>query len=522
MNDEERRVSLTQYANKGARAQPPVFVGRNAVIQDIGNAATLAHQMWLSGDIDANDPGLTRLVQGAPGAGKTALLRHLQEKWGSGTPGPHNPICVNLNVDALGNVESLGRVIRQTLPESALEKWGGAIIRALATYLSGGDQAIGEDAEQATVAGSRRLLRQDRAAAFPAPIIVMVDEAQMVEPSTPPANALRSLHLGRVGDIPILPVFAGLGYLQSHLQREGINISRYSNEAKCIHVLERLSPAECRDLSDSWLRHFGVDAPDALGEPWSDALILDTQGWPMHTNGFLGALAEALAVSRNPASLEGVDIDAVRRVAAKTRDSYYGGRYQGVVLDHDQWVGRAMAAIDAASPVRPGDAIRIIGEAGPADERASKTLRDALIELGFLQLQSRGWHCDCPIPSLVRYAAVRAMQDPGLHTAATLGQVDDLRRLMAAGSDLEARDALGRTPLHIAAECQWVDLAQALVEAGADAGAPDIGGATPRGAWPAFAWPDKRLENNSDGDESGVSGGSFSAGVSKRTHRQAP
>ncbi len=166
------------------------------------------------------------------------------------------------------------------------------------------------------------------------------------------------------------------------------------------------------------------------------------------------------------------------------------GRYLGAVHIHRQWVGRAMATIDASGSVWPGDAIRIIGETGPADEQRATALFDSLVERGFLQQRNPGLLYACPIPSLVRHAAVTAMRHSAAHTAAALGHIDDLERLVAAGADLDRRDALGRAPLHIAAECQWADVARLLLEAGADADTPDARGATPRMTWPAFEWPD--------------------------------
>ncbi len=268
------------------------------------------------------------------------------------------------------------------------------------------------------------------------------------------AEGAQTLHEGRVGDIPILPVFAGLGYLHSHLQREGINISRYADEGRCIHTLGRLSTADCQAMFEGWLRHFNVAAPAGMLDGWLDALVRDSQGWPMHTNGFLRMLAGALAASDAPASLAAADIDAVRRVAAVDRATYYNGRYRGFIQDNVRWAGRAMAALAAEGALLAEDATAIIQEVAPPGGHAP-ALFDALLERGFLQRQGTELTFACTIPSLVRHAAVTAMQRPALHTAATLGRADNARRLVVGGANLNSRDALGRTPLHIAAECRW-------------------------------------------------------------------
>ena len=66
-------------------------------------------------------------------------------------------------------------------------------------------------------------------------------------------------------------------------------------------------------------------------------------------------------------------------------------------------------------------------------------------------------------PTPMELAAYR-----GLHAAAAQGSVDDIRQLAQAGSDLNARDSNGRTPLHVAAFKEHGAAAQALIAAGAD------------------------------------------------------
>lgn len=56
----------------------------------------------------------------------------------------------------------------------------------------------------------------------------------------------------------------------------------------------------------------------------------------------------------------------------------------------------------------------------------------------------------------------------GLHGAAHAGDVETIRRLVADGADLEARDGWERTPLHVAAYASNDAALRALAEAGAD------------------------------------------------------
>ena len=58
----------------------------------------------------------------------------------------------------------------------------------------------------------------------------------------------------------------------------------------------------------------------------------------------------------------------------------------------------------------------------------------------------------------------------GLHAAAHRGDVTEIERLIAAKSDLNARDAYGRTPLHVATHAGKIDAIRVLAKAGANLG----------------------------------------------------
>jgi ankyrin repeat protein len=66
-----------------------------------------------------------------------------------------------------------------------------------------------------------------------------------------------------------------------------------------------------------------------------------------------------------------------------------------------------------------------------------------------------------------------------LHVAATYGNVDTVRALIAARAGLEARDHKGRTPLAVAAALDSAPVVGALLEGGADPDARDAEGITP-------------------------------------------
>lgn len=83
-----------------------------------------------------------------------------------------------------------------------------------------------------------------------------------------------------------------------------------------------------------------------------------------------------------------------------------------------------------------------------------------------------------PLPATAQTApsapsAQQAAQYTGLHAAAWSGDLPQLRRLIDARADLNARDAHGRTPLHMATFARHRGVVLQLAAAGAELGALD-------------------------------------------------
>ncbi len=501
----ERRDALRRFIRREARAVPPVFVGRQRVVRDIGEAAATALDAWRAGE---RFPGLTRVVQGAPGAGKSALLAHMEKKWSAARADGDSgvPVAVNIGLMDLRTPNRFVDAVDRKVPASIGKRYAPVIAGALVKLVTPGTR-LSEEAEREVGA-----LAEKRD--LPHPVVLMVDEAQNARPYESESALFAHLHEGHFDHLPVLPVLAGLGHLRDHLGQPGIGLSRFSNELKSVHTLGALSDGEVRGLFDGWLDRFGVSATDGDAARWADALVRDSQGWPMHTNHFLCALARQLLLpGRDPGHLATADLEAARRGATERRVAYYNTRYDSLVLGkRPGGVAGAMAALRKAGPGGAGETSNMIREVfGCRDETEAENLFGHLLARGFLQSvpNPRGHRLplyDCPIPSLASYAV--ALELPP-HHAATLGDATLLEReLRVAPGAVDDRDAMGRTPLHVAAECRWTDMAETLLAAGADPDAPDAAGATARGTWPEFDWPKGAPERKHDnGGGSGTSGG---------------
>ncbi|MGZ8211722.1 MAG: ankyrin repeat domain-containing protein [Burkholderiales bacterium] len=72
------------------------------------------------------------------------------------------------------------------------------------------------------------------------------------------------------------------------------------------------------------------------------------------------------------------------------------------------------------------------------------------------------------VSAQVAPTAAEAAQYTGLHAAAHRGDVEQLRKLIAAGAKLDTRDRYGRTPLHVATFAKRREAIRLLAKAGAD------------------------------------------------------
>jgi hypothetical protein len=78
----------------------------------------------------------------------------------------------------------------------------------------------------------------------------------------------------------------------------------------------------------------------------------------------------------------------------------------------------------------------------------------------------------------------------GLHEAALTGNLEALQQHIDAGSDLNARDEFGSTPLIVASTFGETDVAEALISAGADLEAGNSDGSTPLHIASFLCYPD--------------------------------
>ncbi len=104
-----------------------------------------------------------------------------------------------------------------------------------------------------------------------------------------------------------------------------------------------------------------------------------------------------------------------------------------------------------------------------------KTIQIALLAVTLLTFS------DCGSKDNTAKDEVQTVKPPGvsLHIAALQGNITAVKQHIAAGTNLNTKDAYGSTPLIISATFGKTDIATALIEAGADLTITNNEGATP-------------------------------------------
>ena len=383
---------LRFFSEPSDRERAAFFVGRAGETEDIERALARVLRHAQAGQRSA---GATRLIQGAPGAGKSALLAHLEEKWTQA--GRQAPYVLSVYLEELAEPDRIAQAIAVRLDPRRAERFRRTETRSGSIGISG--VGGGWAAETAPPAGFDALRDMFPPERWERPLCLLVDEVQNLEPGQ--AGVIRRLHEG-VGGLPVVPVLAGLANAQHVLAKLGI--SRLS--VGTIHMLGCLEPGQPAVSVRTMLEHFRVDAADATAEHWATLLEAGSDRWPQHLGNGMRALADGLLATGG--ALASVDEKSVLAGAERRRLDSYRARRSPEMLGSGLLLAAVMEAV-------PEDGLGYVGTLRVIEERAGaasgwrlpagmgpEEYLDHLIHRGALQDDGTG-RLACPIPSFRQF-----------------------------------------------------------------------------------------------------------------------
>ena len=278
-------------------------------------------------DVKRERGGTTFLIQGPPGAGKTALLYECEELarqvgWG----------VARIRPGALGNRGELASALGKSYVTKKTRHIGvdGHIGSngQLAGYLRG---AWGRSLEFAGKSVNEILRRVAKRRG----LVLIMDEAQHLQIGIGTESSIKraivksldDIHNGTVG-APVILLAGGLGTSADVFEEFGV--SRFDDE--CLWRLGTLDEGSARLVFRDWLTKSGGAPEDHkhLG-CWINTLAQESQYWPQHIQ--LYARTAAQWVLDNGSVLQPQVPARVMSVGRSKREDYYSRRIRGIRLE---------------------------------------------------------------------------------------------------------------------------------------------------------------------------------------------
>ena len=278
--------------------------------------------------------GESIIIQGAPGAGKTALMLECAEAVCRHST-PQDPwVAVLLEPDILASAtDTLSVIVEQVVVEKtrlaetisrtkaiavktarALERTKKEVsergFRAMGTQLGGKSSA------RHTAAWLFRRAVPDLSGVC---IVVLVDEAQDIPVGEHTKATIDRLHRGTDG-IALLPLFFGLSNTERVLGECGV--SRPGSER--LWELRPMTLDESVESLTATFDAYGFGAPGAERNRWISALAEESQGWPQHLNRV--AVAAGRIIRDNGFRLADASLDEAILAGRQLKDDYYEKR----------------------------------------------------------------------------------------------------------------------------------------------------------------------------------------------------
>lgn len=268
-----------------------------------GRGFHLDHFSNVLADAQAGNWGTTFLIQGPPGAGKTALMHELAD-----------------NAERDGWVVSRLNTLCLVDPAVLTRQLGVKYVTSTSRQLEGSLKVVGAGrtrtvADSPTPAEILSLADKSKNG-----LLLLLDEAQglMDVRARESAKAtLDPIHNGLVGQ-PVMLLAGGLG--QTRKAFASLDISRFWKG--CVIDIGRLEPDASRAVIHDWLEKSGGAHGDVA--PWVEAIAQEADDWPHHIVNYASPAAKWL--QQHGGQLTDAGLEHVLAVGRQGKEEYYKSR----------------------------------------------------------------------------------------------------------------------------------------------------------------------------------------------------
>ncbi len=402
MNPDQKK-ELESFLDLTEGAPPRVFVGREEVLDDLAKAA---RQVWKSTGSNGYGMGkATRIIQGAPGAGKSSILEEIKknpERLKTESVGKA-PLVVTLKSGKIRKPINILKPLAEEIHPSKIQEFMTSI-----SQNTGGQAGFDFGLFQFTRKKETGIRQQEpevdwdtfgawveQHGGFDRPIVLAIDEAQRFQRDfeDPLSKLFQSLHDGC--GLPIVLVLAGLS--DTEYSADQMDLTRIPPKQK--HNIGCFPDHEIQEFMEKYCAHFGIDKTGFEQE--IDRLIQPCDGWPRHLHIVMQALGEEAL--RSEGDLNKVEWERIRAEIQTLTDGYYNNQYSREMREAKSLTWKVMAELHN----RQGreEIIRLINEcrADPSNYSMPKGM-DAneffnhLVHKGALHEEPADQFV-CPIPS---------------------------------------------------------------------------------------------------------------------------
>ena len=355
--------ALQDFIIQDDRSDPEHFVGRKDLIETITKDLQGRIRKWEAG-VPNPWKGATRLIQGAPGAGKTALLDHLAKILPAQIQSKQPLQICRLNTRLIREPAVWQNALRKAI-EPAPKGWCSPgwfqsnKSLSVKNKVEIGHEKIAkftsetiQSTNKKEIAWNEWFNNYTQQPKKQRPVLLLIDEIQNISSDidNPQAQALLEFQ-ENTKQLPVLPIYAGLAWSEKHL--DSIGLSRLSNNGR-VHILgclqtrgnlekdENPMETETEEAVRKFIEdpRYQIQYTEEEKQQWMRKIDEESHGWPRHLHAHLNGLARGIA-STQGRNLSQLNSKETEKYTARDCNEYYEKRVGNQRLAGRNYLARA-------------------------------------------------------------------------------------------------------------------------------------------------------------------------------------